>query len=153
MTAYELLRTDSSHADFLALVRLLDAELAVLDGEDHAFYAQYNRTDKIRHCVVAYDQGRAVGCGAIRPIDTTAMEVKRMFVLPDWRRKGVASTVLTQLERWCTELGYPVCRLETGKRQPEAIALYHRHGYKIIPNYGQYEGMDNSVCFEKHLKL
>lgn len=146
-----LLRTDSDNSDFAALVRLLDAELAILDGEDHAFYAQFNKIDKLRHAIVAYDEGTPVGCGAIKAYDDAAMEVKRMYVLPDHRNKGLASQVLAELETWARELSYQKCVLETGKRQPDAIALYTKSGYRSIPNYGQYIGVENSVCFEKSI--
>lgn len=146
-----LLRTDSDNSDFAALVSLLDAELAVLDGEDHAFYAQFNKIDKLRHAVVAYDEGTPVGCGAIKAYDDTAMEVKRMYMLPEHRNKGIASQVLAELEAWARELSYQKCVLETGRRQPDAIALYTKSGYRSIPNYGQYIGVDNSVCFEKSI--
>ena len=66
-------------------------------------------------------------------------------------RSGIATQILTELEKWATELSFKKCVLETGKKQPEAIALYIKNGYKIIPNYGQYEGVENSVCFEKLL--
>ncbi len=62
------------------------------------------------------------------------------------------SDQLAELEKWAAELGYNKCVLETGKKQPEAIALYKRSGYKIIPNYGQYIGIENSVCFEKAIR-
>jgi len=75
-----------------------------------------------------------------------------MFTLPECRGKGIATKLLNELEKWTIELGYEKCILETGKRQPEAIALYKKNGYKSIPNYGQYTGMDNSVCFEKEMK-
>ena len=65
------------------------------------------------------------------------------------RGKGIASKILTELEIWCVELGYKKCVLETGKNQPEAIALYKKNQYNIIPNFGKYEGVENSVCFEK----
>ena len=74
-----------------------------------------------------------------------------MFVLPEFRNKGLASMVLSALENWAKELGYQTCVLETGKKQPEAIALYEKAGYRQIPNYGQYAGIENSVCFEKKL--
>jgi GNAT superfamily N-acetyltransferase len=74
-----------------------------------------------------------------------------MYTRPDSRGKGIASLVLAELERWAGELSYERCMLETGKRQPEAIALYKRRGYGIIPNYGQYVGVENSVCFAKEL--
>jgi GNAT superfamily N-acetyltransferase len=80
------------------------------------------------------------------------MEVKRMFVIQDYRKRGVATQILGELERWAMELSYARCILETGKMQPEAIELYSRYGYTVIPNYGQYAGIENSVCFEKKLK-
>jgi len=92
-----------------------------------------------------------VGCGAIKEFSTRAMEVKRMFILPDSRAKGFASLILAELENWALELGYEKCLLETGKMQPEAIALYGKNGYCKIPNYGQYAGVVNSLCFEKNL--
>lgn len=146
-----LLRTDSDNGDFVSLVRLLDAELAVLDGEDHAFYAQFNKIGKLKQVVVAYIDDMPVGCGAIKAFDDMAMEVKRMYVLTEYRNKGIASRVLAELEVWARELSYLKCVLETGKRQPDAIALYTKSGYRSIPNYGQYIGVENSVCFEKTL--
>jgi GNAT superfamily N-acetyltransferase len=79
------------------------------------------------------------------------MEVKRMFVPPASRRKGIAALILAELERWAKDLSATSCILETGKKQPEAIRLYTKCGYHPIPNYGQYAGMENSVCFEKLL--
>ncbi len=79
------------------------------------------------------------------------MEVKRMYTSPESRGKGIASAVLKELEKWAAELSYKKCLLETGKKQPEAIALYLKSSYNIIPNYGQYAGVENSVCFEKKL--
>jgi len=147
-----IIRTNSNDQDFINLVKQLDAYLAVKDGRDHAFYDQYNKLDKIKHVVVAYDNNQPVGCGAIKEYDSNTMEVKRMFTLPECRGKGIATKLLNELEKWTIELGYEKCILETGKRQPEAIALYKKNGYKSIPNYGQYTGMDNSVCFEKDMK-
>lgn len=144
-------RTNSDNGDFIALVKQLDADLAERDGSDHSFYAQFNKIDKIKHAVVAYEQGVPVGCGAIKEFIPGVMEVKRMYSLPAVRGKGVATQVLSELEKWAKEMGNEKCVLETGKRQPEAIALYQKNGYAITPNYGQYIGIDNSVCFEKYL--
>lgn len=142
-------RTTSQSQDFTDLVKQLDAYLAEKDGTEHAFYAQYNKIDKINHVVVAYEDRKAVGCGAIKAYGNEAMEIKRMYVLPQYRGRGIASLILAQLERWAAELGYSRCILETGRRQEEAIALYQRQGYEVIENYGQYAGVANSVCFEK----
>jgi len=146
-----IIRTDSSNADFVSLVKELDADLAIRDGEDHAFYAQYNKIDLIKHVVVAYLDENPVGCGAIKEYSDGVTEVKRMFTNPDLRGKGIASTVLKELEKWAAELSYSLCILETGIKQPEAIALYTKNSYHRIPNYGQYEGVSDSVCFEKVL--
>ncbi|PWS32754.1 GNAT family N-acetyltransferase [Pedobacter paludis] len=146
-----LIRTNSEHTDFKKLVVLLDKDLAIRDGEEHAFYAQYNKIDAIKEVVVAYQNNIPVACGAIKPLSETAAEVKRMFVHPDYRKQGIAAKILTELEQWATELGFGQAVLETGKKQPEAIALYQKVGYQIIPNYGQYIGVDNSVCMAKSL--
>lgn len=148
----KLLRTDSQHPDFIYLVARLDALLAELDGEEHAFYNSLNKIDKLKQVVIAYEDDKPVGCGAIREHDTKTMEVKRMYTLEEYRGKGIATKILAELEKWAGELNYDKCILETGKRQPEAIALYRNRGYRLIPNYGKYLNMDNSVCFEKELK-
>ncbi len=147
-----IIRTDSNNQDFIKLVKDLDADLAKRDGEDHPFYAQFNKIDKIKYVVVAYENGKAVGCGAIKEYRPNTMEIKRMYTSPESRGKGIAAQVLSELERWASELAYEKCILETGKKQPEAIGLYKKNGYKIIPNYGQYANIENSVCFEKDIK-
>ena len=147
----QIVRTDSDNPDFVELVRHLDADLAERDGNEHSFYAQYNKIDKIKYVVVAYEDGKTVGCGAIKEYEPQVMEVKRMYTMPASRGRGIASKVLAELEKWTAELGYEKCILETGKKQPEAIALYKKNGYQLIPNYGQYNGIENSVCFEKNI--
>ena len=144
-------RTESTDLDFSALVALLDAELALRDGAEHSFYAQFNAVAPLRHVLVAYENDRAVGCGAVKEFLPGIMEVKRMFVLPAHRKHGTAAAILAELERWSLELSCTSCVLETGKRQPEAITLYTKNGYSLIPNYGQYGGVENSLCFQKNL--
>ena len=144
-----LLRTTSEHPDFIELVKLLDTYLAIIDGVEHSFYAQFNTIDMLKNVVVAFENGIAVGCGAFKPFEADKVEMKRMFVKEEMRGKKIASKVLNELERWATELGFHQYVLETGIRQSAAIALYHKAGYQIIPNYGQYQGIANSVCFEK----
>lgn len=146
-----LIRTHSVNPDFVSLILQLDQDLAERDGKEHGFYAQFNTLTAIQHVVVAYEEGKAVACGAMKELDKNTMEIKRMFTTPTHRAKGIASQVLGELETWAKESGYTVCRLETGKRQPEAIAVYQKNGYVQIPNYGQYAGIENSVCFEKKL--
>lgn len=146
-----LIRTTSDDPDFIELVKKLDADLVERDGADNIFYSQFNKIDKIKHAVVAFENNEPIGCGAMKEFMSDSMEMKRMYTAPEGRGKGVATAVLAELEKWAAELTYKKCVLETGKRQPEAIKLYTKNGYKNIPNYGQYIGIENSVCFEKDL--
>jgi len=147
----DIIRTDSSNKDFQSLVFLLDADLKERDGEDNLFYAAFNKIDSIKNVVLVYKNRTAVACGAFKPFQEKTVEIKRMFVRKDSRGQGLAQEVLHELEKWATELTYNKCVLETGKRQPEAIRLYEKSGYRRIPNYGQYEHMENSVCMEKDI--
>ena len=149
----KFVRTDSNNQDFVDLVRLLDADLAIRDGSEHSFYSQFNKIDSIRYVVIAYEDSKPVGCGAIKQFSPGVMEIKRMFVIPQARKLRVGSGVLLELERWAREMDNKRCILETGKRQPEAIALYTHNGYRAMSNYGQYKGVDNSLCFEKDLYI
>jgi len=147
-----LKRTNSDDPDFISLVKFLDADLAIKDGADHSFYSQYNKIDKIKHVIVAYENDLPIACGAVKEYSPDTMEIKRMYTAPESRGKGIASKILSELEKWAIELSYEQCILETGKRQPDAIELYKKNGYKITSNYGQYVGIENSVCFKKELK-
>lgn len=145
------IRTNSAHPDFVRLVQELDKYLALIDGSEHAFYHQFNQIDHLNHVVILYQDDEAVACGAVKEIEPQVMEVKRMFTDTAFRGRGYATIVLDALEGWSKELGAHCCRLETGKRMPDAVALYQRNGYQIVPNYGQYIGVENSLCFEKRL--
>ena len=148
---FTFIKTDSSNPDFRSLVTLLDKDLSIRDGDEHAFYAQFNKIDKIRNAIVCYEQDTAVGCGAFREYDEGRVEIKRMFVLPEHRGKGTGHAILKELEAWAAALGYTICILETGKKQPEAIRLYEKAGYRLMPSYGQYLNVENSVCMTKTL--
>lgn len=147
----KLTRTTSDDEIFRSLVRLLDEDLAVRNGNEHAFYAQYNKVDAIKNVVVGYADDEPVSCGAFKEFDSGVVEIKRMYTKPEYRGRGLAQRLLTELEAWAAELGYTECVLETGKKQPEAIGLYQKSGYQLIPNYGQYEGVENSVCMRKSI--
>ncbi len=147
----ELFRTDSSHYDFIELVKQLDAYLKITDGDEHEFYNQFNGIESLNHVVVAYLNHRPVGCGAFKPFDAKRVEVKRMYTLPEERGNGIADRILKELEFWAIELGYKASILETGKRQVEAVNFYKKCNYELIPKYGQYAEMENSLCFEKEL--
>ncbi|WP_316840409.1 GNAT family N-acetyltransferase [Pedobacter gandavensis] len=147
-----LSRTNPDHLDFRKLIELLDENLAESNGEDQSFFNQFNKTDEIKHVIIAYMEGVAIGCGSIKEFAPGTMELKRMFVHPEFRNAGIASKILVHLERWAHEMGYERCILETGEKQKEAVILYEKRGYQRISNYGQYENIVGSVCMEKKLK-
>ncbi|MEJ0056452.1 MAG: GNAT family N-acetyltransferase [Bacteroidota bacterium] len=144
-----LRRTDSANPDFLSLVKMLDKDLLQRYKSDQSFFDQFNKLDSIKHVIVAYRDGIPAGCGSIKKYDKDSMEVKRMFVEERYRGKGIAGQVLNALEKWAKELNYSSCILETGDKSPEAIALYKKSGYQVIPNYGQYANVESSICMKK----
>ncbi|WP_431106624.1 GNAT family N-acetyltransferase [Winogradskyella poriferorum] len=147
-----LKRTDSSNKDFVDLVKQLDAYLRITDGDEHDFYNQYNSIENLKHVVIAYTENKPVGCGAFKDFENNSVEIKRMYTLEKNRGKGIASLILNELEKWASELNYDSCILETGIRQIEAVEFYKKNSYAIIPNYGQYKGIKNSLCFMKNLQ-
>jgi len=147
----EILRTTSENKDFINLISFLDTELKISDGDNHSFYDQFNKLDAIKNVVVAYENNTPIGCGAFKTHKKAIIEIKRMYVSPLGRRKGIASKIVNELEKWAATLGHAKCILETGKQQPEAIELYKKCGYTVTPNFGFYENVENSVCFEKKL--
>ena len=144
-------RTTSNNPDFEKLVIELDAVLAILDGEDHAFYAQFNKSSALKNAVIAYENETAIGIGAYKEYDSETVEMKRMYTLPEFRGKGIASKILSELELWAKEENYKIAILETGFLQTDAISLYQKLGYVITENYGQYIGVENSICMKKSL--
>lgn len=147
----KLLKTNSNHSDFQKLTQLFDDYLVEIDGDEKDFFAQYNQI-YIDHVILCYEDEIAVGCGAFKEYEPTVAEIKRMFVLPEKRGKGIASTVLNGLEIWAKENGFQQAILETSNQLTNAISLYKKTGYEIIPNYGQYINVESSVCMKKILK-
>ena len=146
-----LKRTTSSNPDFRPLTILLDQELYEKYGDLQSEYERYNQIVDIDTVVIAYRDGIAVGCGCFKQLDDASAELKRMYVKKDERGHGIALAMLSELELWIKELGFPYSILETGTKQHEAVALYQKIGYVIIPNYGQYSGMESSICMRKEL--
>src|SRR5687768_7821471 len=100
---YKTNRTDSDNPDFQKLVHALDQDLAIRDGEEHAFFAQFNKIATLKHVVVAYENETPVGCGAFKEYEKGVAEVKRMFVPLEKRGQGIASMVLNEVEKWAKE--------------------------------------------------
>jgi GNAT superfamily N-acetyltransferase len=147
----QLLRTSNQDEQFVALTRQLDDELRQRYGELQDLYAPHNRLDRIDTALLGVAEGQPVACGCFKRLDAQRAEVKRMFVHPQWRRRGYSEQLLRALEAWARELGVQQLLLETGRRQPEAIALYHKLGFTPIAGYGPYVSLGNSLCMAKSL--
>ena len=152
MPSITLKRTDSDNADFLSLVSSLDIDLEARYGEQQAFFNQFNKLTHIENVVVAYFNDAPVGCAAFKEYEPGTVEIKRMFVDGDYRGKGIAAQILKELENWAAELGYQTSILETANKQHEAIRLYQKCGYGVTENYGDYLGVEISICMRKGLE-
>ena len=119
--------------------------------ENRAAYIPLNRTDDVRTVVLAYDGEQPAGGGGLRRLDAGCAEVKRLFVRPACRGRGIAAQVMALLERAARAQGCRRLVLETGETLAAAMALYRKLGYRVIPNYGPYRGMDDSICMQKDL--
>ena len=146
-----LIKTNSDSSDFRSLVVALDADLQARYGEQQSFFSQFNKLDHIHHVIVAYENNQPIGCGAFKEYELGVAEIKRMYVKPELRGKGIAAEILSNLEEWAKDEGFKTCILETAIKQPEAIRLYEKSGYTRIPNYGQYIGVEISLCMQKQL--
>ncbi|HCY41698.1 MAG TPA: GNAT family N-acetyltransferase [Prolixibacteraceae bacterium] len=148
----EIVRTTSDNQVFRNLVNALDEDLNIRNGDIQRQYDQYNKIDNIKHAIVVYAEGKPVGCGCFKKFNESAVEIKRMFVFPEMRGRQLAARMLQELEKWAAEEGFTATVLETGRRQVEAHRLYERAGYLRTENYGQYVGMEDSICYRKELK-
>ncbi|OWP85092.1 GNAT family N-acetyltransferase [Flavobacterium davisii] len=140
--------TTSDNPDFKHLTRLFDKYLVDIDGDQKDFFSHHNNK-YLKHVLVVYENEEAVGCGAFKEYDTVTAEIKRMFVHPEKRGKGIATFILNEIEKWANEYGYHNFILETSPKLENAIALYTKSGYNLIPNFGQYIGIENSICMKK----
>lgn len=150
-TDIRLKRTNNTDTHFLLLVSLLDKFLQELNGEAQGDYAPHNKLDYLDTAVLVYLDDEPVGCGCFKQYSNNSVEIKRMFVSPAARGKGIASKILNELELWATEKGFKYTVLETLKTNTEAVNLYNKQNYKVIDNYGPYITLTNSVCMRKEL--
>ena len=146
----KIIRTTYLNPAFQELVVQLNEDLANRDGKDHPL-SQFNEITHLKHVVVVYLKNKAVGCGAIAKYNLSAMEIKRMYVLPSYRGQQLGENILSELENWTKELGLSKCVLFMGVNQPEAMKLYLRNNFSVIENYGKLKDIPDSICLAKTL--
>lgn len=143
----ELRLTGGDDPKFRALVRKLDQEYVDRFGET----ALHNTLEKIEAACLLLVDGTPAACGAIQPLDGDAAELKRVYVLPEFRRRGLARQVVEQLELQALFHGYQFMALETGRGMPEAVALYTKLGYRETEPWGPFAGDELCLCMKKEL--
>jgi hypothetical protein len=151
MATKKIIRTTSNDSNFQWLIQQLDKELWDELNEDQATYDQYNKVPDLDTVVVVYVDDQPAACGCFKKYNANTVEVKRMFVVKEQRGKGLSKLILTELENWAAAEGYKYALLETSVHFIPATTLYKQSGYHIIPNYDQYEGLEESVCMKKEL--
>ena len=152
--AMDYVRTDGKNEDFIENCRLLDMDLDrhVERQIKREKYQKFNQLDEIREAIVVYDHGRAVGGGAIRRYDDENIELKRVFVHNEYQGQGIGSRLVSLLIEWAAELGYRRMILETGELLAESCAVYKKLGFAVIPNYGPYADMPESLCMAREIR-
>lgn len=148
-------RTNGANADFIENCRLLDMDLDRRVGKKikRDKYRKYNQLDEIREAIVVYEDNKAIGGGAIRRYDDENVELKRVFVHTEYQGRGIGCRLVSSLIEWAMELGYRRMILETGELLAESCAVYRKLGFEVIPNYGPYVDMPESLCMAKDLFL
>jgi putative acetyltransferase len=149
-----IIRTNIENEDFKVLVKELDSELINRNPLTQHQYDKLNILPKNVFVVLGYDDDELFGCGCLkRNDDENAMEVKRMYIKSKYRGRGLSRIILNELQKWAIDEGNIKLILETGKNQFEAIGLYKSFGFIKIPNYGHYNGNENSICMEKNIDV
>ena len=148
-------RTDGKDEDFIENCRLLDMDLNRRVGKiiKRDKYEKYNQLDEIQEAIVVYEDDKVIGGGAIRRYDDENIELKRVFVRPEYQGRGIGSRLVSLLMEWAVELGYKRMLLETGELLAESCAVYKKLGFKVIPNYGPYKDMPESLCMAKEFDM
>ena len=145
-------RTVASNHDFKKLIIDLDKDLWARYPDIQQNFAPFNFVDDSFRVILAREDEVPIGCGCFRRMkEKDVIEIKRMYVAPSFRSKGVGKMILQKLEQWAKEEKFVLAKLETGINQPEAIAAYEKSGYVRIPNFEPYIDVKESICMMKQL--
>lgn len=145
--------TNGKNQDFILLCQELDMFLNDLVGgeENRSHYIPYNQFNDIDDVIIAYDKSVPAGCASFKKYDRECAEVKRVFIRKDYRGKGISKGLMELLEKSAKEKGYMYLILESSELLIAAMRLYYNRGFQVIPNYGQYKDMPDSICMKKKI--
>lgn len=147
----ELRFVTAENQDYAMLAQKLDEYYFELVGDVQLRYAEANHPKNFACLAVVYEQDAPIACGCWKAVDEQTAEIKRIYVLPAYRRKGAASMIVKALEKDLLHTGRRHIILETARTTPDSAALYSSLGYQIVDYYGSPAGAENCLCFEKNL--
>jgi len=145
---------DGENLDFIGLSHLLDEHLnQIVGGEQNRIqYIPYNQLNGIQDVILAYDDVIPIGCASFRYYSDKVAEVKRVFVKDAYRGRGISKKIMNLLEQRAKDKGFNKFILESGYPLIVAMHLYRSLGFKVMPNYGVYKDMVDSICMEKIIR-
>lgn len=149
---YRFVKAEGTNPDFIELCMELDETLNGINGkENQAKFKQHNTLEFIHDVILVYDLDTVIGCCSYKLYDDETVEVKRVYLKPAYQGKGIAKEMLRRLEADARIAGFRYAVLETNAKFTSAVGLYTKSGYKVIPKYGPYVDLAESICMSKKL--
>ena len=148
MGKLEFLWTDGSSKDFQMFYRKTEDYYSKIVGgvSNRAGFIPYNLSESISDVLIAYSDGTAVGCAGLKKYSDADVEIKRVWVEPDWRGKKIATQLMEHIEEKARLKGFKRAILQTRPIMTDAIGLYEKRGYVLIDNYPPYDKLEGAIC-------
>ena len=145
--------TDGANSDFQVFYQITEDYYSSLVGgvSKRKGFVPYNASAQIPDVLIAYDDGKAVGCAGLKRYDDKSTEIKRVWVQPEYRRQHIADKMMQLVEQKAKEQGFARVILQTRPQMTEAVGMYTKRGYKLIENYPPYDKLVGAVCYAKEL--
>ena len=149
----EYIWTDGNNEDFKKFYLKTEEFYSSIVGglKNRAAFVPYNISESISDVLIANVSGTAVGCAGLKAYSDTDVEIKRVWVDPEFRGNHISSDMMDALEKKASELGFKRAILQTSPQMETAVSLYTKRGYKLIDNYPPYDKLEGAICFAKEL--
>ena len=145
--------TSVTNSDFQMFYQITEDYYSSLVGgvSKRKGFVPYNASAQIPDVLIAYDDGKAVGCAGLKRYDDKSTEIKRVWVQPEYRRQHIADKMMQLVEQKAKEQGFARVILQTRPQMTKAVGMYTKRGYKLIENYPPYDKLVGAVCYAKEL--
>ncbi|WP_158588715.1 MULTISPECIES: GNAT family N-acetyltransferase [unclassified Butyrivibrio] len=145
--------TDGSNKDFGEFYKKTEEYYSKMVGgiENRRAFVPYNNSDAIPDVLIAYSDDSAVACAGLKRYSDSDVEIKRVWVEPEYRGRHIAQDIMKYIEDKARELGYKRTILQTREIMEDAVGLYTKLGYSKIEKYPPYDNLSGAVCMAKEL--